>query len=267
MAVSSVEDKTSSVSEIVVLFRDRKHFCTCALSTNKGFVCRHYFWMMQEDNRFTYHIKMVLRRWFQENKQEGKAVEDMIEGEPFVNASTRKALDPIGSLPDEGTATLQAFYPPLSVPKSNRRSKKRYAAVMGMSKAIAEAMTKASVQDDDFGKVMDSLDSIQKSTNISTKETGLTAGSDEVVKAQDGADSDCLFKGIPVESIIDGDILNGKGRPRSRRFTASYEDKRSKNEPAEPTAETPARSMQAKRRKVGSESLVWQIPKTISDFK
>jgi len=86
-SVFKVWDKsTAGCSEYVVLFLDSSYFCTCAMLQNKGIVCRHFFWMVQEDGRFKYHIRFVLRRWFQEAMQQCEITENKIKALPFITA-------------------------------------------------------------------------------------------------------------------------------------------------------------------------------------
>lgn len=45
----------------VILLKDDSFLCTCLLLQNNGIVCWHYFHLMQVDNHFKYHVKLIPR--------------------------------------------------------------------------------------------------------------------------------------------------------------------------------------------------------------
>ncbi|KAG0195362.1 hypothetical protein BGX28_001573, partial [Mortierella sp. GBA30] len=140
-AAFRVYDKSKpTVAEFVILFKDKSYFCTCVLLQNKGLVCSHIFWMMQEDARFGYHLRLIPRRWFKEEYQQDRVTDNKIRKQLFVFATPSRVQGlakenssnnaaPFDSYMD----TLQQIYPPQPVISARQQQisiKKRFAKAM-----------------------------------------------------------------------------------------------------------------------------------------
>lgn len=236
-SVFRVSEKTAprEASEFVILFEDHSYFCTCALLQNMGIVCRHFFWMMQESGDFRYHIRLIPKRWFEEEMQENKQIDDKIAKETYKFAGTKKVWSSITNdqPSNEYMGNMQEFYPPQPVIPPNKRkkvTKSRFAKVTGAASELAEIISSPTVHEDVFNSVFDTIkaarlvakDGLPKTKNKRTeaiKVQGLLQGDNK-------ASSD-LFDGIPLEEFSDGDIVPPKGRPTGKRVRGSFEPKRS----------------------------------------
>lgn len=49
----------------LLLSKDQGYFCTCYMLQNRGYACRHFFRVFKKEERLSYHITLIKRRWFQ----------------------------------------------------------------------------------------------------------------------------------------------------------------------------------------------------------
>jgi len=54
----------------IILLADRSHFCTCMLLINCGLICRHFWHVMAIDGEAFFHITLIPRRWYNDEKME-----------------------------------------------------------------------------------------------------------------------------------------------------------------------------------------------------
>ncbi|GJJ70982.1 zinc finger SWIM domain-containing protein 3 [Entomortierella parvispora] len=75
---------------LVALLKDGSYLCTCLLLQKSGIVCRHFFQLISEDDRFKYHLSLVPKRWhggrFQDNPDFN------VSKTPFVDRSHREQV-------------------------------------------------------------------------------------------------------------------------------------------------------------------------------
>ena len=57
-----------SASQYVILLDDGSHLCTCLWLINRGIVCRHFFRVMSYSINTRFHISLIPRRWYNNNK-------------------------------------------------------------------------------------------------------------------------------------------------------------------------------------------------------
>jgi len=52
----------------VILLNDGSHLCTCLWLINRGIVCRHFFRVMSYSVNAQFHISLIPKRWYNNNK-------------------------------------------------------------------------------------------------------------------------------------------------------------------------------------------------------
>ena len=217
-AVFRVEEiAISGISEFIILLKDSSYFCTCVLLQNKGIVCRHFFYLMQEDGRFMYHIRLVPRRWYTEDKQQDKNVDEDIKKEEFASAFTVRAFASkdvdVGKIPEDMyMGDMHKIYPPQPIirPTTNQRTtKRRYAEAIGAFKRLAEKISTSNVTKEEFDEY------IQRANDLSANKAN---------RMRNGRNN--LFGERNCEDISDGENAPVKGRPKKARLMASFESKR-----------------------------------------
>src|SRR6185295_6387118 len=57
-------------NNFVIILADRSHFCTCMLLINCGLICRHFWHVMAIDGEAFFHITLIPRRWYNDEKME-----------------------------------------------------------------------------------------------------------------------------------------------------------------------------------------------------
>jgi len=189
-AVFDATDIYRRRTQYVVLLHDGSYICTCLLLQNSGFVCRHFFHLMQVDYRFKYHLKLIPNRWHTESTQD-KADFD-ISARPFVHAKVHILGDE--TIPD-GTYmsdVLKAFpLTPTILPdhQAQLSKKRQFAEISSQFKEVSKVLEE---NPEMFGMVKDSIDEI-------------------------------IVKGRGFEGMRDPPTLKAKGRPKKSRIKSSQE--------------------------------------------
>jgi hypothetical protein len=57
-----------SEPQCVILLDDGSHLCTCLWLINRGIVCRHFFRVMSYSVNARFHISLIPKRWYNNNK-------------------------------------------------------------------------------------------------------------------------------------------------------------------------------------------------------
>lgn len=63
----------------VILLSNGSHHCSCLSLINRGIICRHYFQIMLHSPTAKFHVRLILSRWYYENKDPSR--------EPFLVAN------------------------------------------------------------------------------------------------------------------------------------------------------------------------------------
>ncbi|KAF9178515.1 hypothetical protein BGZ50_007666 [Haplosporangium sp. Z 11] len=138
---ASFEDG-QKLTQYIILLRDGGHICTCLQLVNKGIVCAHYFRAMRADHKLTYHISLIPRRWFREDKQDEKSLEDEIRLSPLVSsASHNSSATRSAPAPDylkDYLAFLPSEEPIVPSAKPLTSAMQRYAMMQGRFKKICQ---------------------------------------------------------------------------------------------------------------------------------
>ena len=58
----------NSEPQYVILLDDGSHLCTCLWLINRGIVCRHFFRVMSYSVNARFHISLISKRWYNNNK-------------------------------------------------------------------------------------------------------------------------------------------------------------------------------------------------------
>ncbi|RIB17725.1 hypothetical protein C2G38_2312652, partial [Gigaspora rosea] len=53
----------------IILFKNNSHLCTCLGLTKNGFVCKHFFQVMTVSSYAAFHIMMISKWWYTNEKQ------------------------------------------------------------------------------------------------------------------------------------------------------------------------------------------------------
>src|ERR1051325_10538043 len=71
----------------VILLNDGSHLCTCLWLINRGIVCRHFFRVMSYSVNAQFHISLISKRWYNNNKYDIEQYEEEIyhNGESELN--------------------------------------------------------------------------------------------------------------------------------------------------------------------------------------
>ena len=176
-----------------------------------------------------YHIRLVPRRWYTEDKQQDKNVDEDIKKEEFASAFTVRAFASrdvdAGKAPrDMYMGDMHKIYPPQPIirPTTNQRTtKRRYAEAIGAFKRLAEKISTSNVTKEEFDEY------IQRANDLSSNRVDRTRN-----------ERNDLFGGRNCGDISDGENAPVKGRPKKARLMASFESKRGgplKSETKHPT--------------------------------
>ncbi|KAG0048835.1 hypothetical protein BGZ83_006275 [Gryganskiella cystojenkinii] len=151
------------LAEYVILFEDGTYFCSCARLQGKGFVCRHFFHLMQDDGRFQYKIDLIPARWHREEAQKTTEATDPLLPQPSIPASTSTAasdavVDPAGADTSQSQSAVghdatSGFYAPEPIVTPTRREKikkSRYAKLVGAAKTLVDDVSAPGISDQDF---------------------------------------------------------------------------------------------------------------------
>src|ERR1043165_7632500 len=57
-----------SESQYIILLDDGSHLCTCLWLINRGIMCRHFFRVMSYSANARFHISLISRQWYNNNK-------------------------------------------------------------------------------------------------------------------------------------------------------------------------------------------------------
>ncbi|CAG8439383.1 6924_t:CDS:2, partial [Scutellospora calospora] len=78
----------------VIILVDYSHLCTCMLLVNSGLVCRHFWHIFAIDSKVFFHITLIPRRWYSNEK-----MQDLNLDEQLYIINTGLAPSNEGSLP------------------------------------------------------------------------------------------------------------------------------------------------------------------------
>jgi hypothetical protein len=208
---------TEPITEYVVLFSDYSYFCTCALLQNKGIVCRHFLWMLQERPEFVYHPALIPTRWYREDLQLDSDIRRRVQQERFVQADTHGGNVSVNTTQPSETFMnpLRQIYQaqPVIPPKQLEKTlKKRRSKIMGKVKKAVESMPQwTEEQFNTFKRCIDD--------SIRMVEGGTSLTSDS---------SNELLQGIRPEDVNDRDYPQKPGRGKASRILSSFERNRKK---------------------------------------
>ena len=66
---------TTSYKHHIVLLDDGGHLCTCMAIVNCGIICVHFFQIMMSTKTAKFHIRLIAKRWYQEEQQDKELFE------------------------------------------------------------------------------------------------------------------------------------------------------------------------------------------------
>ncbi|GJJ76621.1 zinc finger SWIM domain-containing protein 3 [Entomortierella parvispora] len=181
----------------ILLLADGSYICTCLLLQNSGFVCRHYFHLMQVSDRCKYHVRLIPMRWFKEELQD---LTDLDLSGAFLSAKTQKTVAQVGSAEGEPASSFMSdimkvfpSVPSLSgVDKRNLSKKRRIGEISGLMKNIMDTVNS---NPEVFETVKDGLNRV-------------------------------IVRGAGEEGMKDPHYTKTKGRPRTSRIKSSMETKK-----------------------------------------
>uniref|UniRef100_U9TAX6 SWIM-type domain-containing protein n=1 Tax=Rhizophagus irregularis (strain DAOM 181602 / DAOM 197198 / MUCL 43194) TaxID=747089 RepID=U9TAX6_RHIID len=141
---------TQGIGHYTILLDKGTHLCTCLLLINKGLVCRHFFRVGTYSRIATFHISIILSRWYLNPDVE---LSDLLQQYPFIPICDKTQSE--DDIPFQSHATFQHFfsiridsYGPQSSQSSQLpvKSKAIYAELSGLSKKAIDYATKADMQ-------------------------------------------------------------------------------------------------------------------------
>lgn len=196
--------------QFVVISADHSHLCSCLLVANSGFVCRHYFAAMQAGVKCTYHISLVLRRWFQNSKQSMANFDEWITAQPRLVATKHEKDFPAtlhGSTSQNSNSLVALLASVSTVPALDNVALTRQQRFADLNSIIKETIAKASTDQDLYL-------STKAAYSVTAKEVNAA------IEYKDG--------GSQTRGIKDPLARKSKGQPRNTRLKASGEKTKKK---------------------------------------
>ncbi|PKC63554.1 hypothetical protein RhiirA1_463608 [Rhizophagus irregularis] len=74
----------------IILLKNDAHMCSCLMVIQKGVVCRHYFQVMLNTCEARFHIRLILSRWYQKDKDASHKA--FIVADKFQNGMSTNAI-------------------------------------------------------------------------------------------------------------------------------------------------------------------------------
>ena len=82
----------SRKSNLIALFNDRTHICTCLETITKGIICRHFWRVMLYSSAAKFHISIIPVRWYKDNIL--MKLDDVLENSPVLIAISTNNVTP-----------------------------------------------------------------------------------------------------------------------------------------------------------------------------
>jgi len=226
----------SRKKNLVVLFRDGTHICTCMETITKGIICHHFWRVMLYSNAARFHISIIPIRWYKDEIL--MKLDDALENSPILTAieSSSEAATTLTSVDFtlQGLKYLQgSFYKEnvqQVIPKRNR-----FGVAFSTAKtAINIALETGS--DSELVKLLKdfiltkqrSRNGVHLEDNVDTENIELTGNDDNIVPLQQQL----------INQITDPNVTKIRGAPCKKRIKSSIEISGKKKKMHEITSQT-----------------------------
>jgi hypothetical protein len=161
-------------NQFVILLKDKSHICTCLEIVNKGIPCGHFFRAMRHDRRVQYHIRMVLLRWFREDKQDDPDLVEKIKELPFTLSTTHN-ISITGAIPDRRyLSDYSTVVPRAEVVARARKplpnNMQLFAILQGRFKGISQDAVKSKEAYEHVHRALDELNTVIASIAVEEHE-------------------------------------------------------------------------------------------------
>ncbi|KAF9370357.1 hypothetical protein BGX21_005588, partial [Mortierella sp. AD011] len=140
-----------------------------------GIPCVHFFRAMRHDRRVQYHIRMVLLRWFREDKQDDPYLIERIKELPFTLATTH-GVSITGAIPDPRYLSDYSNVVPRAEIVARARKPlsndmQLYAILFGRFKGISQDAVKSKKAYERVHRTLDELDDFIASVAVEGNES------------------------------------------------------------------------------------------------